>query len=203
MWVFICSRAEERHSMISRDDESLYDEYDVGQGGNGAEAGQLLQPEYNEPINDEYDVDQGDNGAGAGQLLQPEHNEPIQFLEVESTADRNASLVNMASANKDPLDNEIAGHSAQRESEISIEWLEVESVSDGGALDSLNSCDREAAESLQIEYVVDAGEDVSIKTENFNMARMRSSLDSTNTSDCVIVAEYRECEEEVDDTSAE
>lgn len=166
-----------------------------------------MTPQDEESTYSEYDVGEGDNDA--------ELNDSIQFLEVESTADRNVSFVNVASANKDPLGNGTADHSAKSDSETSIEWLEVKSVSDGGALDDLASCvdgavgysaDHENAdrfESSEIEHVVDAQENVSIKDENFNMARMRVSLESVNNSDCVIVAEYRETEEEVDDTGAE
>lgn len=169
--------------------------------------------------NDEYDVGQREHDTDAGQLVQPEPNESIQFLQVETSGDRDASSVSTASANDDPLGNETADHSALHESNKSIECLEFETVADGDAsplaLDSLDSCDHGAAgysadherpqrlELLKIEYAPDGDEVVSFKEESFGMVGMRSSLESTNTSDCQIVAEYRELLEEVDDTSAE
>lgn len=162
-----------------------------------------------ETIHDEYDVGQED----IDQSFEIEPNPPVQCLELESSAHCDAILDNMASATaiQDPL--ETAGHSGELEPEESIEWLEFESGAVGGAPSSaLDSCARqyhaeherlEQIEPFDIQDSVDDGEAVSIKEENFNMARLGTSLESTNTSDCVIVLEYQEAKEEVDDTDAE
>lgn len=159
-----------------------------------------------ESNHDECNVTDGENNMRAHESLQPNPNEPIPFLEVESAAD---TSVKNASANKDPLEIETVAHSTQNES---IEWLELEQITDGDdspmAFDSVDSCGDGAAgysadhviESLEIVYAADADEAVPVKVESFNFTTMRTSLESTNTSDCVIVAEYQEYVVEVDDT---
>lgn len=142
---------------------------------------------------DEYDVGERNN---SDEPLQLEPNQSTEFAEVESTAERDVSSVNVDGN---------AGHSAQHDEEDQIEWLNSESVDDVGAspLSLDNSSDLselgavgyygyrkhgERTQFLEIEIKVDA-DDALVKDENANTTNMRSSLES-NTSDCEIVSEY-------------